>query len=182
MPSGNDNYMGNSFFEYMQQVELMVFFSGYPLLYALLYAVFEFGIIHNSLKKRTVSLLPFAYALAGTLYLGLLLKSLFSDYSFENIRMTFHRPYLILWGLFSLLFWIPALAKKTSLSLIHSFVFFYFIFRDIFIQIFDSSADRLLLQNDMSIYSISFLINLGTFLVILLCSFIVSHFKKRTAS
>ena len=80
--------MGNSFFEYLQQLELMAFFSGYPFVYTV--AIFIFGDrqLKNNFKIRIVSLLPFAYALTGTLYLGLQLKNLYPHYSIENIKQT----------------------------------------------------------------------------------------------
>ena len=171
--------MDNSFFAYLQQLELMAFFSGYPLLYAIIlfFAGNQQG--RNNFKTRLVSLLPFGYALVGTLYLGLQLKNLYPDYSVENIKLAIQQPWLIGWGLLSVLFWIPAFSKKTFLSLIHSLVFFFFIIRDLFLQISSSSADNNVMRNDMKIYSISLLLNLCTLALIVLLSFPVNYLKKR---
>lgn len=179
--------MDNSFFAYLQQLEMMTFFSGYPLIYAIILFIArnqqsDSYRIKNNFKSRVVSFLPFAYALMGTLYLGLQLKNLYPDYSIENIKLTMQRPYLITWGLLSILFWIPALGKKTVLSLIHSLVFFFFLVRDLFLQLSASSADKSIVRNDMKIYTISLLLNLGAFALIVLLSFLFTHQKKRLRS
>lgn len=179
--------MDNSFFAYLQQLELMFFFSGYPLIYA--FTLFIAGNqqsdsyrIKNSFKRRIVSVLPYAYALVGTLYLGLQLKNLYPDYSLENIKLLMQQPYLVTWGILSILFWIPALSKKKVLSLIHSLVFFFFFVRDLFLQLSASSADKSIVRNDMKIYTISLLLNLGAFALIVLLSFLFTHQKKRLRS
>jgi hypothetical protein len=170
--------MGNSFFAYLQQLELMAFFSGYPLLYAIILFVAGKKQLQNNFKNRMVSVLPFAYALIGTLYLGLQLKKLHFNYSSENVAQMTHQPYLVIWGLLSILFWIPALSKRKELSLIHSLVFFFFLIRDIIIQTTSSSADRYMLKNDMRIYTISFLLNAGAFILLLLFTSLVALRKK----
>lgn len=174
--------MDNSFFVYLQQLELMAFFSGYPLIYAVTFFIAGNQLLKNNFKSRMVSLLPFAYALVGTLYLGLQLKNLYPDYSIENIKLTIQRPYLIIWALLSILFWIPALGKKTVLSLIHSLVFFFFLVRDLFLQLSTSSADKNIVRNDMKIYTASLLLNLGAIALIVLLSFLYTHYKKRFRS
>ena len=174
--------MDNNFFAYLQQLELMAFFSGYPLIYAVTLFIAGNQQLKNNFKSRIVSLLPFAYALVGTLYLGLQLKNLYPDYSIGNIKLTFQHPWLIIWGLLSILFWIPALGKKTVLSLIHSLVFFFFLVRDLFLQLSASSADKNIVRNDMKIYTDSLLLNLGAFALIVLLSFLFTHYKKRLRS
>ena len=68
--------MGNSFFVYLQQLELMAFFSGYPLVYAIIIYFAGNKRSKNNFKARMVSVLPFAYALIGTLYLGTSIKKI----------------------------------------------------------------------------------------------------------
>jgi len=89
--------MDNTFFAYLERIEMIAFFSGYPLLYAVIFFISGNLQINKDLKKRIISLLPFAYALVGTLYLGLLLKNLYPDYSIEKIKETIQQPYLIIW-------------------------------------------------------------------------------------
>ena len=170
--------MDNSFFAYLQQLELMAFFSGYPLLYAVILFFAGNQQVKNNFKTRVVSLLPFGYALVGTLYLGLQLKNLYPDYTVENIKLTIQQPWLIGWGLLSVFFWIPALGKKTVLSLIHSLVFFFFLIRDLFLQMSSPSVGNDMVRNDMKIYTISLLINLSALAFIVLVYYLFVHFKK----
>ncbi len=170
--------MGNSFFAYLQQLELMAFFSGYPLLYAVIVYTGEDKRSRSRFKNRTVSVLPFAYALTGTLYLGLQLKKLYFNYSSGNIKQMMHLPWLMIWAFLSILFWIPAVSKKKELSLIHSLIFFFFLLKDMVLQ-FASSADGNILKNDMRIYTISLLLNLCAFILLVLLSFFISQNKNK---
>ena len=168
--------MSNNFFAYLQQLELMAFFSGYPLLYAIIVFIAGQTKMKNSFTKRLASVLPFAYALLGTLYQGYLLKSLYPDYSVNNIKAQVQQPYLIAWGLLSILFWIPALAKKKVLSLIHSLVFFFLLVRDLFLS--SALPGNSIVTNDMNVYTNSILLNLGALVLIVLLSFLFPHYMN----
>jgi hypothetical protein len=169
--------MDTNFFGYLQQLELMAFFSGYPLVYALSFFIAGDQPVKSVFKNRIVSLLPFAYALVGALFLGLQLKNLYPDYSFENIKLSMHRPGLLIWALLSILFWIPVIAKKPVLSLLHSLVFFFFLLKDLLLHLFQS-AGRSVVRNDMKIYTDSLLLNFASLSIIVLFSFIVTRHKK----
>lgn len=170
--------MGNNFFAYLQQLELMAFFSGYSLLYAIILVFAGNKQSQNNFKKRIVSVLPLSYALVSTLYLGLQLKNLYLSYSSGNIRLAIHHPYLMIWGLLGILFWIPSFRKKEVLSLLHSLVFFFILVKDIIFQI-GSSVDENILKNDMRIYTVSFLLNLAAFILIALLYFFFLQNKKK---
>ncbi len=174
--------MDNSFFTYLQQLELMAFFSGYPLLYTVVLFFAGNKKPVNNFKSKVVSLLPFAYALVGTLYIGLQLKNLYLNYSPENLRQLTHQPYLILWGLLSILFWLPVLSKRKTWSLIHSLVFFFFLIKDLLFQLKGAATGTNMVRNDMRIYTISFLLNLGAFGFVLLLSFLFTNYKKHLKS
>ena len=170
--------MDNSFFAYIQQLELMAFFSGYPLIYSVVLYIAGTLRKKNNFKTRMVSLLPYGYALIGTLYLGDQLRNLFPDFSVENIILTMQQTWLIIWGLLSLLFWIPAIGKKKVLTLIHSLVFLFFLGRDLLLQLFTASVNNDIVRNDMKIYGNSLLLNLAAFAFILLISSLFSHYKS----
>ncbi len=174
--------MDNSFFAYLQQLELIAFFSGYPLIYIVTHFIAGTGQTKNNFKKRMVMLLPFAYALVGTLYLGLQLKNLYPHYALSNIKENIQHPYLTAWALLSLLFWIPALGKKTWLSLLHSLVFFFLIIKDFFLKFYTSSADNNMVQNDMKIYSLSLALNGAALVVVILLHSLFIYLKKRSDS
>lgn len=149
--------MGTEFFFYVERLELMAFFSGYPLLYALvnvLAAQQKPGHFLVSLKM----LLPYAYALTGVLFLGLVLKNMYPDYSLANISAQFKNSWLRVWGLLALLFFIPFFAKKPVLSLLHSLVFFFFLIKDLIVPNAEAAfAD--VVKNDMKIYTDSLILN-----------------------
>ncbi|HXB44081.1 MAG TPA: hypothetical protein VNV85_08500 [Puia sp.] len=170
--------MDSNFFAYLQRLEMMAFFSGYPLIYFVILYLSGNQQSKNNFRNNLSSLLPFAYALLGTLYMVLQLKNLYPDYSFENIKLRVHQPYLKIWGLLSILFWIPALGKKPVFSLLHSLVFFFFLVLDLFFQLFSSSADRNILRNDMKIYTGSLILNLIAFAMIVFASFLKAYYKK----
>lgn len=170
--------MGNSFFAYIQQLELMVFFSGYSLLYATILVVAGDKESRKNFKNRIVSVLPLSYALIGTLFLGLQLKNFYLSYTSGSIRQAIHHPYLMIWGFLSIVFWIPLFRKKLALSLLHSLVFFFILAKDIFIQI-NTSVDENILKNDMRIYTVSLFLNLGTFILMVLLSFVFLQKKNR---
>jgi len=166
--------VGNSFFAYLEQVELMAFFSGYPLFYAFIRVIALNLARRGEIKSRFVVHLPHAYALVAALYLGLQLKSLFPDYSFERM----HLPYLKAWGVAAVLFWLPAMAKHPVLSLLHSLVFFFFIVRDLFVESFASAGNSPLVKNDMKLFSVSLLLNLAAFVAILAISYLIRRFLR----
>jgi hypothetical protein len=163
--------MDNSFFAYLERLEFLAFFSAYPLVYALVH-VFSTSIKWKP-AKRLSSLLPYAYALTGTLFLGMQIKNLYPDFSFENISLSAQQPFLFSWALLTIVFWIPALGKRTVLSLLHSFVFFFFLAKDLFQHIFTSSVDKTIVKNDMKLFTDSLLLNFGTLSVIFIIYLIV---------
>lgn len=171
--------MDNSFFAYLQQLELVAFFSGYPLLYALVLFISGNKRVKSSDKGRIPSVLPFAYALTGTLYLGLQLKNFYPDYSIDHLKQAIQLPWLMGWAILSMLFWVPFFGKKPFYSLIHSLVFFFFFIRDLFMSLTASSGDKSIIRNDMKLYTVSLLLNLGAFILIWLLSFLISRYKRR---
>ena len=174
--------MNDSFFEYLHRLELMAFFSGYPLIYILVFFIAGNQHSDSKLKGKLFSLLPYSYALVGTLYLGMQLRNLYPVYSMENIKQLLQPAYLIGWGLLAMLFWIPVLARKPVYSLLHSFVFFYFLVRDIFIQLRVHAFDENIVRNDMKLYTVSLLLNVGSLIIMTLVYFLFIRFKDRKNS
>ena len=170
--------MDNSFFDYLQRLELLAFFSGYPLLYALVFFISEKYPLKKIFQKGIGSLLPKAYALVGTLYLGLQLKKLYPYYTLDNI-IRMQMPYLVIWGVLSILFWLPVFSKKPLFSLIHSLLFFFLLAKDLLLHSFQHSTDKSIVRNDMKIYTTSLLLNLGTYLIIVFAGFIYTRFKNQ---
>ena len=173
--------MDNTFFIYLERLELMAFFSGYPLVYLFIRYAGDFRKSKELFKINIVTLLPYAYALVGVLFLGLQLKNLYPDYSLEHMKLVTQQPLLKIWGLLAILFWIPVISKKTILSLIHSLVFFFFITKDLFTHLF-YSADQTVIKNDMNIYSTSLLLNFGSFIFVMLICLLLKKINSKTTS
>lgn len=171
--------MNQSFLEYLDRLELMVFFCGYPVLYAIVQFTGNFNTTGKfPINARLVKLLPYSYAFTGILYLGLVLKNMSPDISFDNLAHYFGGISLRLWALLSLLFWIPLFSRKPLFSLLHSLVFFYFLVADIIKAISsDTAAD--MVKNDMKIYFTSILINIVSFIVIALIFFICQRLRSK---
>ena len=152
---------------------MMAFFSGYPLLYAIIRFIAAGRPLGTGIKTRLVSFLPYGYALVGTLYLGLQLRNLYPDFGIEHM----HLPYLKAWAFLAIIFWIPSIARKPVLSLLHSLVFFFFIIKDLFLQLFSSTGDKEWVRNDMKLFTVSLLSNLAALLAIALVSFLFVRFR-----
>lgn len=171
--------MHSDLISYISRLELMAFFAGYPLVYSLLYFFAgDKSQKSSSFMKKLIALLPFAYALVGTLYIGLVLKNMYPDYSMKNAVAQFENQYLKIWGMLSVLFWIPALSKRTVFSLLHSLVFFSLLLKDIFLQGISSEGNNII-RNDMNIYTISLILNAATLAAMTILYFILSAAKKK---
>jgi hypothetical protein len=173
--------MDNSFFAYIQRLELIAFFSGYPLIYTVIIFLGGSPRLKNNIGARAIALLPCTYALVGALFIGLQLKKLYPDYSFEHIKLFIGQSWLIIWGLLPVLFWIPVIRKKSALSLIHSLVFFFLVIWDLLLQLTGPSADKNILTNDVNVYVNSVLLNLGAFGFTILMAFLFTRYIKRSA-
>ena len=172
--------MDDNFFAYLDRLEILTFFSGYPLVYAIIMVMAGNHPSKPGIRNKLPSLLPFAYALVGILYLGLQLKNLYPDYSVENIQQSFQQRYLKAWGLLAILFWIPAISRKKIVSLLHSFVFFFLLIKDLFYQQFEApSFDINVVKNNMKIYTASLILNLVALAVVALFYRLFSYYKKR---
>lgn len=169
--------MDESIFTYIEQLEMLVFFSGYPLVYYLVRFFTRHASLKNIRAATLVSILPFAYALIGTFYFGLQLKNLYPVYTIENIRHRIQQPYLMIWALLSLLFWIPAISKRQILSVLHSLIFFFIIVKDLYFQLAGLTADRSILRNDLKLYTGSIILNLAAYTLVLLSYFQLFHKK-----
>jgi hypothetical protein len=167
----------DSFFAYAQRLELMAFFSGYPLVYTVVLFIAGSRPLKYNFKSRISSLLPFAYALVGSLYLSLQVRNLYPDYSIQHINRAIQQPYLVTWALLSILFWVPAFGKKRVFSLLHSLVFFLLLVKDLCSQL--SAPDSNIVRNDMTIYTTSLIINFSSIALLTLVSFLYAHFHKR---
>ena len=172
--------MGSEMMAYIERLELVGFFSGYPLIYSIILSIAGNKSARSLVKNKLVSILPLAYALTGVLYWGLQLRNFYPDYSLSHITSEIQHPALMIWGLASLVFWIPLFRKKTFISLLHSFVFFFLILKTLYLQLTTTSPDKDILKNDMRVYFDSILLNTATFIAIAIFYLLISQFRKKT--
>ena len=168
--------INNSLSDYISQLQLLAFFAGYPLIYTLVnfLATNRWEKI-SFISNKWVALLPFTYALIGTLFIGLLLKNISPHFSLQNIADEFLSP-LKVWAMMSVLFWIPALSKKPIFSLLHSLPFFLILIKDFFIQA-TSNSGMFVIENDMKMYSISFLLNVAALIFVYVLCYCLRYFR-----
>lgn len=169
--------MGDNFFTYLGRLEVMGFFSAYPLLYALVYVLA--GTKRNQVGywQKTTALLPYAYAICAILYAGLQVRTLYPDFSAANISNHFNQ-WLKIWGIAALIFWIPLLNRRPVFSLLHSLVVFFFLLKDLYLHTV-SKAGKEVIQNDMKVFTDSLILNTASLLIVMLISFIIDKMKRR---
>jgi hypothetical protein len=161
-------------YSYITQLQLVAFFSGYPLIYALTHFIANPKRKSNSAKTLT-NMLPYAYALSASLFLGLLLKDLYSSHSLVNISSLFTIS-LKTWGITGVVFWIPFINRRRFLSLLHSLPFLFIIMQDLFLHTGKVSGNDII-QNDMKVYTTSLLLNGGTLMFVVLLKLVSNCFK-----
>ena len=174
--------MGSNILNDIQQLEVLAFFSGYPLIYYLVRILTRNTLHKNSKRAELISILPFAYALIGTLYFGLQLKNIYPDYTIENIKHHIQQPWLQIWGLLSILFWIPAIPKRQVLSLLHSLVFFLVIVKDLLFRFGGFIRDHDMMRNEMRLYTVSIFLNLAAYIFLFLLFQLFPIHKKHPGS
>ena len=169
--------MGNSFFYYIERIELISFFAGYPLIYAFIHLLVSLQKPEQTIVKHTwVILLPYAYALTGSLFIGFVIDNMNGNYAKENVIAQFS-SFIKIWGFLSLVFWIPLFAKNPVYSLLHSMVFLSLVIKDFFIPNFNNTIQKTI-STDMTVYTISLILNLGTLLVMGLLTWVSKKLKK----
>ena len=171
--------MDTNFFKYLQQLEILAFFSGYPIVYA--FVAFLKGNTKSkpTIRNTVIILLPFAYATVGLLYIGLQLRKLYPDFTLAHVTAEIQHPFLAIWGLLSILFWIPVLSKKPIISLFHSLVFFFLIVKSFFLQLTSQVPDSDFMKNYMRVYSDSIILNIGVLISLSIIYYIIRFIKKK---
>jgi len=173
--------MDDSFFRYLQLLEIFAFFTGYPIIYAFVAFLKGNAKSKTTFRNTIFILLPFAYATVGLLYMGLQLKKLYPDFTLAHITAEIHNPFLTIWGLLSLLFWIPVLSKKPIISLFHSLVFFFLLVKNFYLQLISATPDNDFIKNYMRVYSDSIIVNIGVLFSLLIISYIIRFIKKKNS-
>lgn len=160
---------------YLQLLEILAFFSGYPIIYLLVNYISQYKGMQR-ITKQALPNLPFAYGFIGLLFLGLQLKTFFISLDLAH----FQHPYLVIWGILSILFLFPIFSKHSNLSLLHSLVFFIVLISKVFFQTNAQEEKSQVVGNYMNIYSISLALNLLLLLLALIATFLLEKVKNRS--
>jgi len=101
-----------------------IFFSGYPIVYAIAHLLLKNKKWSNFIKTKVYTLLPLTYVLVITCFWIIILYE--SNFSFisKKVAHSSLAQMIIEWNLLGLLFWIPILRKKNYICFIHSGLFF----------------------------------------------------------
>ncbi len=173
--------MDNTFFAYLQQLELFVFFSGYPLICLLINSLGTVSFIPSNHITRLKLLLPYTYALAGVLFLGFELKNLYPDLSIEKIAERMQHPFLVIWALLSMVFWIPFFRKRLLVSFLHSLIVFTVFVNELIHAKQAMMEDNSRFLNSMRVYTISILLYAILLFIFYLFSLAKDHFSAKSA-
>jgi hypothetical protein len=163
--------------EYIEWVELETFFSGFLLVYAIIYLL-SAKQPADFIKIKMLPLLPLAYALIATLYWGLQFKNWYPDYNINHIISGTYYPYLKLWALLAIFFWLPILNRKNFPAVVHSGIFFFLMMKDIGVQVLGKNADSSSRNNDLKIYTASIIMHIAALAVIFLVYLLILRLKK----
>ena len=167
--------MDSDIFKYLARLEIMVFFAGYAILYAIVYFLgSEFRKKPKAIISLLQELLPYGYAVTSTLFLGFIIKKIYIGYELGVPITKLDHPGLIVFGLSAVLFWLTPIRKFAVLSLIHSLVFFYFIPRDIVLN-YSIKQGNDLVKNDMSILTTSLLLHTTCLLFVLIVHYLIKY-------
>jgi hypothetical protein len=159
--------METGFFSYLRLLELLAFFSGYPLIYAIAVVWTGWHPVRNTIRSAVFNVLPFSYALVGTLYVGLQARYIYLYLTTGSGKFFFVNPYLTFWGLLAVLFWIPPIAKRNWLCLLHSLTILFLLVKDIVTKI-STPGNQPFLRNEMNIYTLSILLNLAALVLLVI--------------
>ncbi len=155
-------------FTYLARLEVMIFYAGFTLVYAVVNFLAQNSFTGSkSFLANLARMLPYAYATNAVLFTGWMARKQYFGYAAGNSFFELYHPYLVVWGFLALLFWFPLFNKKPGLCFVHSFVFFYFILRDILYYLLGRIEGEIL-RNDMNILSHSMLLSGCTLAISLL--------------
>ena len=163
---------------YIEWIELMTFFSGYVVLYALVYVLSGIEKGEWKIGKELLARLPISYALVATLYWGLVIKNWYPGFEMATLRSSVFHPFLRIWGLIAILAWIPFFQKRPVYSLVHSLVFFVLMLKDLVMPAADKAAAEISRQNNLRVFGGSIGIHLLALLAVTIISILVQRLRK----
>lgn len=170
----------NDFFAYLEKLELIAFFTGFPLIYFLVMA-YKKPLLSSkyAFLKQVPCHLSYGYALSVLLYVGMKVYQQVNNQEGFHVSNLFigDNKYYIIWAYAGLIFWLPFLKSKPILALLHSLVFFFLFLFFIYLYI-NGEAEKAVVTNSTQLYFYSILLHVFTLLFVTTLYFIFSRKKK----
>jgi len=113
------------FFLIIWWIYFFIFYSGYPLLYLLLYLLAGNRNLKPVLTEKFLPLLPVTYAFVSTIFWIFILMSGRMSPVIQRIAALTPGGLILIYSLSALLFWFSSFRQKTYLSLLHSLPLFF---------------------------------------------------------
>lgn len=164
----------NDFFIYLEKIELIAFYGGFPLFYFVIYFISTELSFRKAWLKKLPQLLPATYAFSTLLFVGMKIDQWIRNH---GAHFNFHNYlfYFQAWAFLGLLFFANYFRTKTVWVILHSIPFVALIIFD-FIAYYQGHLQVELLHNEMRLYTLSTILMLVSLLFISALHFI---FKKR---
>lgn len=119
-------------FSFFWWIYFCVFFSGYPLIYILLYFTGKRKNMHHAVAEKIFPLLPLAYALVATCFWLLMIFTNRMDFVIQRISSAAPSALVMFYSFSSLIFFLPAFRRKAFWCFLHSLPLFMLPFYYIF--------------------------------------------------
>jgi len=164
----------NNFFIYIDKLELIAFFSAFPLFYFLYISFYtKTFIVKFKWLKVLPEIISLAYATISLLYIGMKSNQLYVQNTMGPIQFELTSYIFILkfWSIFGLLFFFKFLRTKPLLALAHSSIYFIILLIDFF-QYYHHQINVEAFHNEMRLYFISFVAYISISIILILGYFI----------
>ena len=170
----------NNFFTYIDKLELIAFFSAFPLFYFLIISFYTKPLTAKfKFLKSIPTLISNTYATMTVLYMGMKLNQLYLQNTFATIQIQYLTTIFILkcWTVFGFLFFFNFFRTKPLIALAHSSIYFLILFIDFF-QYYNRQIDIEVFHNEMRLYIIGFIAYITILSILLIIRLIRLKYRK----
>jgi hypothetical protein len=170
----------NNLFTYIDKLELIAFFSAFPLFYFFLIAFYSKPLVMKfKWLKSTPEIISIVYATISLLYVGMKLNQWYEQILIGPIQYDIYSYIFIVkcWSIFGLIFFFKSLRSKPMLALAHSSIYFIILLIDFF-QYYHHQYDIEAFHNEMRLYFIGLLAYLIISFVFFLATYLRFKFVR----
>ena len=170
----------NDFFTYIEKLELVAFFAGYPLVYFFILLLSNTSFIKYSLREGLIKGLSNAYVIVVFLYIGMKLNHTYNEFNGQGISWNYNHLnfYLKTWAFLGVLFLFRPFKSKPVLLLLHSLVFFIIVAIDILLFM-NHKIQIEVVHNEMRLYFLSVLLHLTCIFSVIIYYLLLPKLKSK---